>query len=86
MELSNGKGDVVSDQSFGRWVYFRSGGTIAQISAFHWNALVIATIIHLVVSSLVGLLYGAALPMFSRGRPILLGGVDRPYPLDGSDP
>src|SRR5246500_2812430 len=51
--------------------------TIAQISAFHWNALVIATIIHLVVSSLVGLLYGAALPMFPR-RPILLGGVIAP--------
>lgn len=51
--------------------------TIAQISAFHWNALIIATIIHLVGSSLVGLLYGAALPMFPR-RPILLGGVIAP--------
>src|SRR6202041_955293 len=37
---------------------------IAQISAFHWNALIIATIIHLVGSSLVRLLYGATLPMF----------------------
>src|ERR1700676_109977 len=51
--------------------------TIAQISAFHWNALIVATIIHLVGSSLVGLLYGAALPMFPR-RPILLGGVIAP--------
>src|SRR5271168_3949205 len=51
--------------------------TIAQISVFHWNALIIATIIHLVGSSLVGLLYGAALPMFPR-RPILLGGVIAP--------
>ena len=51
--------------------------TIAQISAFHWNALIIATIVHLVGSSLVGLLYGAALPMFPR-RPILLGGVIAP--------
>src|SRR6202158_301509 len=48
--------------------------TIAQISVFHWNALIVATIIHLVGSSLVGLLYGAALPLFSR-RPILLGAV-----------
>src|ERR1700688_3375339 len=40
--------------------------TIAQISVFHWNALIVATIIHLVGSSLVGLLYGAALPMFPR--------------------
>jgi hypothetical protein len=53
--------------------------TIAQISVFHWNALIVATIIHLVGSSLVGLLYGAALPMFPR-RPILVGGVI------GSDP
>jgi len=44
---------------------------------FHWNALIVATIIHLVGSSLVGLLYGAALPMFPR-RPILLGGVIAP--------
>ena len=51
--------------------------TIAQISVFHWNALIVATIIHLVGSSLVGLLYGAALPMFPR-RPILLGGVIAP--------
>lgn len=51
--------------------------TIAQVSAFRWNALIIATIIHLVGSSLVGLLYGAALPMFPR-RPILLGGVIAP--------
>ena len=56
---------------------FPARWTVAQISAFHWNALIIATIIHLVGSSLVGLLYGAALPMFPR-RPILLGGVIAP--------
>ena len=39
--------------------------------------LIIATIIHLVCSLLVGLLYGAMLPMFPR-RPILLGGVIAP--------
>jgi len=51
--------------------------TTEQIAAFHWNALVIATILHLICSSLVGLLYGAALPMFPR-RPVLFGGVIAP--------
>jgi hypothetical protein len=39
--------------------------------------LILATIIHLVTSLLVGLLYGAMLPMVPR-RPILLGGVIAP--------
>jgi formate-dependent nitrite reductase membrane component NrfD len=56
---------------------FPDRSTIAQITVFHWDALIIATIIHLVCSLLVGLLYGAALPMFPR-RPILLGGVIAP--------
>jgi len=56
---------------------FPDRSTIAQIAVFHWDALIIATIIHLVCSLLVGLLYGAALPMFPR-RPILLGGVIAP--------
>ena len=51
--------------------------TIAQIAAFHWDALIIATIIHFICSFLVGLLYGVALPMFPR-RPILLGGLIAP--------
>ena len=51
--------------------------TVAQIATFHWDALIIATIVHLICSLLVGLLYGAALPMFPR-RPILLGGVIAP--------
>jgi hypothetical protein len=56
---------------------FPARTTIAQIAAFHWDALIIATILHLVCSLLVGLLYGAALPMFPR-RPILFGGVIAP--------
>lgn len=56
---------------------FPARSTIAQIAAFHWDALIIGTIIHIVCSLLVGLLYGAALPMFPR-RPILLGGVIAP--------
>ena len=56
---------------------FPDRSTIAQIAAFHWDGLIIATIIHVVCSLLVGLLYGATLPMFPR-RPILLGGVIAP--------
>ena len=56
--------------------------TLAQIAAFHWDALIIATIVHLICSLLVGLLYGATLPMFPR-RPILLGGVIAPVLWSG---
>lgn len=44
---------------------------------FHADALLLATIIHLLTSVMVGLLYGVMLPMFPR-RPILLGGVIAP--------
>src|ERR1700758_4982702 len=57
--------------------FFPARVTTHQIAAFHWDALLIATILHLMCSSLVGLLYGAALPMFPR-RPILLGGLIAP--------
>src|SRR5580658_4787215 len=56
--------------------------TIEQIAAFHWDALIISTILHLICSVLVGLLYGVALPMFPR-RPILLGGVIGPVLWSG---
>src|SRR5437870_8039221 len=62
--------------------FFPARATIAQIAAFHWDALVIATVVHLLCSVLVGLLYGAALPMFPR-RPILLGGVIAPILWSG---
>jgi hypothetical protein len=62
--------------------FFPARSTIAQIAAFHWDALIIATILHLICSVLVGLLYGAALPMFPR-RPILLGGVIAPVLWSG---
>lgn len=51
--------------------------TAAQLAGFHPNYLIVATIIHLLTSLLVGLLYGAMLPMFPR-RPILWGGVLAP--------
>ncbi len=56
---------------------FPARSTVAEIAAFHWDALIIGAIIHVVCSVLVGLLYGVALPMFPR-RPILLGGVIAP--------
>jgi len=51
--------------------------TTADIAAFHWNAFLIALVIHAATSLLVGLLYGALLPMWPT-RPILLGGVVAP--------
>jgi hypothetical protein len=49
----------------------------ASLSTFHATSLSLAVVIHLITSLLVGLLYGAMLPMFPR-RPILLGGVIAP--------
>jgi hypothetical protein len=51
--------------------------TTAEIASFHLSALIIATIIHAATSVLVGLLYGAMLPMLPR-HPILLGGIVAP--------
>ncbi len=48
-----------------------------SLNAFHLNSFSLAVVIHLITSLLVGLLYGAMLPMFPR-RPILLGGVIAP--------
>lgn len=62
--------------------FFPARSTVAQIAAFHWDALIIATILHLLCSVLVGLLYGATLPMFPR-RPVLLGGVIAPILWSG---
>ena len=57
--------------------FFPARVTTEQIAAFHWDALFIAAILHLICSSLVGLLYGVALPMLPR-RPILFGGLIAP--------
>jgi hypothetical protein len=51
--------------------------TTAQLAAFNPTALLIAVPIHLITSLLVGLLYGAMLPMMPR-QPILLGGFIAP--------
>ena len=49
----------------------------SSLKAFHLESFLIASVIHLLTSVLVGLLYGAMLPMFPR-RPIFLGGVLAP--------
>src|SRR5215469_7967558 len=51
--------------------------TTADIAAFHWEGLMVAAVIHIITYVLVGLLYGAMLPMLPR-RPVLLGGVLAP--------
>jgi hypothetical protein len=56
--------------------------TTADIAAFHLRVLLIAVPIHLTISTLVGLLYGAMLPMLPR-RPILLGGFIAPILWSG---
>jgi hypothetical protein len=53
-----------------------------HLNAFHTNSFLIATFLHLVSSCLVGLLYGAMLPMLPR-RPILLGGLIAPLLWSG---
>jgi hypothetical protein len=51
--------------------------SLADIDKFHPAAFLIAIIIHVVSCSLIGLLYGAALPMLPR-HPIILGGILAP--------
>ena len=53
-----------------------------QLNYFHADAFAIAVGLHLLVSTLVGLLYGAMLPMFPR-RPIVLGGLIAPVLWSG---
>jgi hypothetical protein len=54
----------------------------SQLYQFHFDSFAIAVVLHGVGSTLVGLLYGAMLPMFSR-RPILLGGLIAPVLWSG---
>jgi hypothetical protein len=56
--------------------------TSSQIGAFHISRFLVAVPIHLLISLLVGLLYGAMLPMLPR-RPILLGGFVTPLLWSG---
>jgi len=54
----------------------------AQLYSFHMDSFAIALGLHALVSTLVGLLYGAMLPMFAK-RPIVLGGLVGPVLWSG---
>jgi len=79
---------VVSDKSIWYPINLLAAGffpalrTTTQIMAFDLSALLIAIPIHLITSLLVGLLYGATLPMMPR-RPVVLGGFIAPLLWSG---
>jgi hypothetical protein len=54
----------------------------AQLYSFHLDSFLLALGLHALVSTLVGVLYGAMLPMFAR-RPIVLGGLIAPVLWSG---
>jgi hypothetical protein len=54
----------------------------SQFNSFHPGIFFLAVVLHLVTSLLVGLLYGAMLPMFER-HPIVLGGLIAPVLWSG---
>jgi hypothetical protein len=54
-----------------------TNSTPAEIAAFHWQWLLIAILIHSITCVLIGLLYGAMLPMLPR-HPVVLGGILAP--------
>jgi hypothetical protein len=56
--------------------------TAQQIGTFHFDRFLVAVPIHLTISLLVGLLYGAMLPMLPR-HPIVLGGFVAPLLWSG---
>jgi hypothetical protein len=58
-------------------VFSPERATMAQLGAFHWDALIVGAAILVLGTVLVGLLYGAILPMVPR-HPIFLGGVVMP--------
>ena len=62
--------------------FFLGRDSTAQIAQFHWDMFGVAIILHLLISFLVGLLYGATLPIFPR-HPILLGGFVAPILWSG---
>jgi hypothetical protein len=64
-------------------LYFKPTDLSSEaLKAFHLDAFLLAVLIHIVTSVLVGLLYGAMLPMIPR-HPIFLGGVVAPILWSG---
>jgi len=70
--------NLLGGAGVGHW----TNPSAADIAAFHWNALLIASVIHIATSLLVGLLYGALLPMWPN-HPIVLGGIVAPLVWTG---
>jgi hypothetical protein len=62
--------------------FFPGRHALTQIGTFQGDSLLIASVVHLLVSLSVGLLYGATLPMLPR-HPILLGGLVAPILWSG---
>jgi len=56
--------------------------TPPELYSFHADSFAVALVLHGLVSTLVGVLYGAMLPMFPR-RPIVLGGLIAPVLWSG---
>jgi len=56
--------------------------SVADLTAFHWSLAGVAIATHLLFSVLVGLVYGALLPMLPS-RPIVLGGFFAPVLWSG---
>jgi hypothetical protein len=63
-------------------VYANTQLSTAFLESFHIELFAVATVLHLTGSILIGLLYGAILPMLPR-RPILLGGFFVPIVWTG---
>jgi hypothetical protein len=64
-------------------LYFKPADlSVEMLRAFHLDAFLLAVLIHMFTSILVGLLYGAMLPMIPR-HPIFLGGVVAPILWSG---
>jgi hypothetical protein len=59
-----------------------SNPSLTDLRTFHAAALGVAIIIHVIACTLIGLLYGAILPLASK-RPVLLGGILAPLAWTG---
>ncbi len=70
--------NLLGGAGVGGWV----NPTVEEMRLFHLNAFITANIIQGVTTLLVGLLYGAMLPIWPK-RPILLGGIIAPVMWTG---
>ena len=72
------RGESAGRRGCGHW----ANPTLEQMTHFHLSAFITANIIQGATTLLVGLLYGAMLPMWPK-RPILLGGIIAPVMWTG---